>query len=329
MNARTWAIVAILAASLGTAAGFGIGRLSAPGSPPVVDTARSARLDVTLECQTSWTCNVTLLLDGATKWTIPIGCEEGPCAVPNIPTFHNWTGASSCQAFPVEARSAISYAATVLLCDEGRTSVRLQAAGVPPDRTALLNVTIVCETASDCDVTLFIDGIQKWTLVVLCTSPPCVRADVATSVSWTGLVCKAVVVEARSEISDTETGALCDGQAAAVILLARGPASRVIGVSLSRSADGTNWTVVLTTVPPGLSTSDASLAIFDAGGATALLAEPFSSLSYTQDGAVFVGDGDALVEVAERLLISASRYPLGYRIEIRDSLGLLFTGTLQ
>ncbi|HKZ89648.1 MAG TPA: hypothetical protein VJ300_05250 [Thermoplasmata archaeon] len=329
MHARTWAILVAVAAAGGIAGGYGIGQLIGPTGPPLADTSHAAQLNVTVACQTPWTCNVTLSVDGQTKWTIPIGCDNPPCSVLSIPTLHNWIGAASCEAFTVEARSAITDTKTVTLCDEETTSIGVQASGIPPDRSAQLNVTIVCGTASDCTVTLFVDGAQKWTVVVPCTSPPCIRADIATPHTWAGNVCKDVVVEARSEINDTATGALCGGQTVVVVLQAEGPAPRDIGASISLSADGTNWTVFITTVPPGLAASDTFLGIFNPGGATALPYETFNSLSYAQDGAVFVGDGDSIVELGERLLISTIQYPTGYRIEIRDSLGLLYVGMLQ
>lgn len=329
MHGRTWILAVAIAAVAGAAGGYGVRFLTAPNGPPPTDTDHSAQLNVTVTCQTSWTCNVTLLLGGSLKWTLPIGCDKAPCVVPDLPTFHRWTGTSSCEPFVVDARSAITDTVTVTLCDGGTATASLQASGVAPDRAGRLNVTIACGTASPCNVTLFVEGQEKWTVVVPCASPPCFSAIIPTAYLWVGPTCSALFVEARSEITDSVTVTLCHGQTVTVLLLAEGPASRVIGTSISRSADGTNWTIVFTSIPSGLTTSEALLAIFNTGGATALPFEAFSSLSYAMDGAVFVGDADAFVEVTERLLLSTALYPTGYRIEMSDNLGLLFSGILQ
>jgi flagellin-like protein len=113
------------------------------------------------------------------------------------------------------------------------------------------------------------------------------------------------------------------------LLVGPGSGPRSMGISITRSADGTNWTLVIATVPTGITTSGTLLTILNSGGAIALVAEAFNSLSYATDGAVFVGDGDSTVEASERLLISTATYPTGYRVEISDGVGLLFSGTLQ
>lgn len=211
---------------------------------------------------------------------------------------------------------------------------RLTAPGPPidTDHAAEIDVTIVCQTVtSPCNVTFLVDGNAKWTLLGGCQTAPCSLQPIPTAHRWTGPECNSFLVEARSALTDNETVALCEGNAIAVSLLAAGPAGpRSMGVSISRSADGTNWTLVMATVPAGLTTSDTVLAIYDTGGATAMPAEAFATLSYSQDG-VFYGtnDSDGILDVAEYLLLSTSRYPTGYRVTIADSQGLLFAGTLM
>ncbi|HKZ90089.1 MAG TPA: type IV pilin [Thermoplasmata archaeon] len=104
---------------------------------------------------------------------------------------------------------------------------------------------------------------------------------------------------------------------------------QAMGVSITRSADGTNWTVVIAHVPVGLTASGTTLSVQNTGGAIALAATAFESLAYASDGAVYIGDGDATVEAAERLLISTATYPTGYRVEISDGRNLLYAGNLQ
>ncbi|HKZ90090.1 MAG TPA: archaellin/type IV pilin N-terminal domain-containing protein [Thermoplasmata archaeon] len=113
------------------------------------------------------------------------------------------------------------------------------------------------------------------------------------------------------------------------LLVGPGGGPRSMGISISRSADGTNWTLVIASSPTGLTTSGTSLTILNAGGAIALASEAFSSLAYASDRAVYIGDADTTVEASERLLVSTSTYPTGFRAEISDGAGLLFSGTLQ
>lgn len=103
---------------------------------------------------------------------------------------------------------------------------------------------------------------------------------------------------------------------------------RTMGVSISPSADGTNWTLLFVSVPSGLSTATTTLAIFDTGGAPVLAATSFATLSYGTHRAAYFGDADGTVEVGERLLISTSTYPTGYQVEIADNTRRLFSGTL-
>lgn len=174
------------------------------------------------------------------------------------------------------------------------------------------------------------DRAAKWTLIGGCPSAPCSLQPIPTAPRWTGEECEDFLAEAESQITDNTTITLCDGEATNVTLSAEGIVSvqRFLRISITRSGDGTNWTLIIAAVSPGLTTSDARLTIVDAGGATAHPAEAFSSLSDSSDGAVFAGDGDSSVEVTERLLLSAFLYPTGYRVEITDSQGFLFAGSL-
>src|SRR3989454_133855 len=66
------------------------------------------------------------------------------------------------------------------------------------------------------------------------------------------------------------------------------PSPRVMGVVVARSADGTNWTLTITSVPTGLFPSTAKLAILTSGGAIALAPTPFASLNYPSQRATYV-----------------------------------------
>ncbi|MGQ0797230.1 MAG: archaellin/type IV pilin N-terminal domain-containing protein [Methanobacteriota archaeon] len=113
------------------------------------------------------------------------------------------------------------------------------------------------------------------------------------------------------------------------LLVGPGGTVRSMGVTIGRSADGTNWTLIVASSPTGLTTAGTTLTILNTGGSIALAAEAFSSLSYSADGAVFSNNGVSAVDPGDRVLVSTSRYPTGFRVEIGDGSSILFAGTLQ
>src|SRR5207245_3960479 len=66
------------------------------------------------------------------------------------------------------------------------------------------------------------------------------------------------------------------------------PSPRVMGVAVARSADGTNWTLTMTSVPTGLYPSTAKLAVITSGGATPLDATTLVSLHYAAHKPAYV-----------------------------------------
>src|SRR3989441_4698132 len=52
------------------------------------------------------------------------------------------------------------------------------------------------------------------------------------------------------------------------LLTPTGQGPRVMGVNIGRSGDGTNWTLLITTTPSGLTTSAVKLTITTSGGLT-------------------------------------------------------------
>lgn len=109
-----------------------------------------------------------------------------------------------------------------------------------------------------------------------------------------------------------------------------GTAPRVIGVSLARSGDGTNWILTFTSVPTGLSPDNTMLTILDSGGATSLPATPLSYLNTSAFGAMYVqGRPGGPVAVGDWLLISTTRYPTGYGYRLTDATTTFASGTLR
>jgi len=115
------------------------------------------------------------------------------------------------------------------------------------------------------------------------------------------------------------------------LLTPTGQGPRVMGVNIGTSGDGTNWTLLITTTPSGLTTSAVKLTITTTGGLTALNPIALSSLtsgSWNTNKAQFVGTGGTTVVVGDRLLISTTTYPSGYGVQIADSQGILYAHAL-
>ena len=108
------------------------------------------------------------------------------------------------------------------------------------------------------------------------------------------------------------------------------PSLRVMGVVVARSADGTNWTLTITSVPTGLYPSTAKLAVITSGGATALAATAFVSLNYVSQRAAYVqSQPGGPVAVGDRLLLSTTTYSTGYTYQISDGTSILAAGMLR
>jgi len=108
------------------------------------------------------------------------------------------------------------------------------------------------------------------------------------------------------------------------------PSPRVLAVVVARSADGTNWTLTITSVPTGLYPSTAKLAVITSGGATALAPTPFVSLNYASQRAAYVqSQPGGPVAVGDRLLLSTTTYSTGYTYQISDSTSILAAGMLR
>ena len=115
------------------------------------------------------------------------------------------------------------------------------------------------------------------------------------------------------------------------LLTPTGQGPRVMGVNIGTSGDGTNWTLLITTTPSGLTTSAVKLTITTTGGLTALNPIALSSLtsgSWNTNKAQFVGTGGTTVVVGDRVLISTTTYPPGYGVQIADSQGILYAHAL-
>jgi len=99
-----------------------------------------------------------------------------------------------------------------------------------------------------------------------------------------------------------------------------------MGVVLSKTGDGKNWSLEIASTPLGLSPATVHLQLIAPGGQTAVY-KTFSTLNWPADGAVYFGNGTAIV-AGDRLLVDAVRYPIDYQVLI-SSTTILYSGTLR
>jgi hypothetical protein len=110
------------------------------------------------------------------------------------------------------------------------------------------------------------------------------------------------------------------------------PGPRVLGVNIGRSGNQSNWTLLITSTPSGLTTSTVTLTIWTPNGSTALGPIGFTSLtsgSWSTNHAEFVGTGGTTIVAGDQLLISTSTYPAGYSVQIADSQAVLYAHALS
>src|SRR2546426_1700902 len=97
-----------------------------------------------------------------------------------------------------------------------------------------------------------------------------------------------------------------------VLLTRAGQRPRVMGVNIGRSGDGTNWTLLITSTPSGLTTAAVKLKITTSGGLASLSPAVFSAVpsgAWNTNKAQFVGTGGTTIVVGDRVLISTTTYP--------------------
>src|SRR5437867_7306149 len=107
------------------------------------------------------------------------------------------------------------------------------------------------------------------------------------------------------------------------LLTPTGQGPRVMGVNIGRSGDGTNWTLLITTTPTGLTTSAVKLTVTTGGGANTVVNNiAFASLTagnWNTNKAQFIGSGGTTLIVGDRVLVSTTSYPAGYRSVVQES----------
>src|SRR5256885_4548522 len=94
-----------------------------------------------------------------------------------------------------------------------------------------------------------------------------------------------------------------------------GNGPQIMGVVLSKTGDGKNWSLEIASTPLGLTPGTVHLQLISPGGQTAVY-KTFSALSWPGDGAVYFGNGTAIAAGSPLLLLALR--------ESRDHPDLLF-----
>lgn len=112
--------------------------------------------------------------------------------------------------------------------------------------------------------------------------------------------------------------------------LVSGPGStpRAMGVAVSKTSDGSNWQLTISSVDAGLAKENVYLTVFRANGTVALQKTAFNALP---SGTSFEQvDPSALsIQPGDKVLLDVDTYIAGSSYQIADADQVLATGTLQ
>ena len=104
-----------------------------------------------------------------------------------------------------------------------------------------------------------------------------------------------------------------------------------MGISASRSPDGTNWVLLVSSTPTGKAYTTTTLSMFRGDGTANLTATAWSSLSTATNGCTLVKTTSTAtaVQPGDSILCKISWYVSGSQYRISDGTNLLATGKLQ
>ena len=101
---------------------------------------------------------------------------------------------------------------------------------------------------------------------------------------------------------------------------------QLMGVVVSKTTDGKNWTLQIVSTPPGLTPSTVHLQIVAPNG-TSIVYKTFSALNWVADGASYMGNGMS-IRAGDQLFVDVARFPLNYQVMISAST-ILYNGFLR
>ena len=101
---------------------------------------------------------------------------------------------------------------------------------------------------------------------------------------------------------------------------------QLMGVVVSKTTDGKNWTLQIVSTPPGLIPSTVHLQIVAPNG-TSIVYKTFSALNWVADGAAYMGNATS-IHAGDQIFVDVARFPLNYQVMIVTS-AVLYTGYLR
>ncbi|MFQ5908334.1 MAG: archaellin/type IV pilin N-terminal domain-containing protein [Thermoplasmata archaeon] len=113
--------------------------------------------------------------------------------------------------------------------------------------------------------------------------------------------------------------------------LVSGPGSTptAIGVTVSQTADGSNWQLVFADVPAGKTPAQISLVVFAADGSVLLTKTALNALSGGNETYVQIDGSATSISAGDKVLLATATYPAGATYQLVDDNGVLASGTLQ
>jgi hypothetical protein len=108
-----------------------------------------------------------------------------------------------------------------------------------------------------------------------------------------------------------------------------GPQS--MGISITRTSDGTNWQMLVTSTPSGRAYTSTTLRLIRADGSTNLTSTSFSALATGTNGCSLqqASSTSTAVAVGDRILCRVSWYPAGVDYQISDGATLFASGNFR
>ena len=165
-------------------------------------------------------------------------------------------------------------------------------------------------------------------------APPTPRSDDRLLMM---IILVVVILVVGSIVASAAMYALVSG-----LITAPPQAPMVLGVAISRSADGSNWTLTFTSVPAGITPGSLDLALLDASGMTVLAGTPVSALTgemallTTAQGSLYLeylGANPQTVSPGDAVLIgtmtTGGLSTTGFQVRLAYQAAVLFVGTLQ
>jgi archaeal type IV pilus assembly protein PilA len=112
-----------------------------------------------------------------------------------------------------------------------------------------------------------------------------------------------------------------------------GSAPKAIGVSITKSSDGSNWIMTFTSVPSGLTAGTVFLSVKSASGAGLITQVALSSVTNTtvkyQPAAGGTPTTATVVTPGDVVLVSTTWCKTGYTSQLTSGSSILYSGTFQ